>query len=161
MGSAFQATAPLMTRPANTTAYAAGDLVADNVTAGSVVPLIFPRSKFRGKTSGRIRGASIVKSAASVTNANFRLHLFNQAKTLTNGDNGALAVNNMTGYIGAIDMDTEATPTNIAGGPIYKHSAAVDLAFSANGNIYGYLEALEAYTPASAETFLVTVDVEV
>lgn len=159
----FQATAPLMTRPATTTQYAAGDLVADNVTAGSVIPLIFPRSRFRGKTSGRITGAGIVKSTVTATDAQFRLHLFNQAKTLTNGDNGALVVNDMTGYIGAIDVDMTTGGTAISGGPLYKHSAAVSLAFNATGNVYGYLEQTDAqgYVPASAETFLVTIDAEV
>ncbi len=158
MGTFFPAVAPTMTRPANTTAYAAGDLVANDTTVGNVVPLIFPRSRLRGRTSGQVTGASIHKSAASVTNANFRLHLFNQAKTLTNGDNGALVFSNLAGYVGAIDIDTEATPTT-AGGGAYKHSAAVALAFAATGNLYGYLEALEAYTPASGETFAVTVDI--
>lgn len=160
MGIIFQAAAPRLTRPANTTAYAAGDLVANDTTVGNVVPLIFPRSKFRGKTSGRVTGASIHKSNATVTNANFRLHLFNAAKVLTNGDNGALVFSNLAGYIGAIDIDTEATPTT-AGGGAYKHSAEVKLAFGATGNLYGYLEALEAYTPASAETIDVVIDVEV
>lgn len=160
MTLAFQAAAPVFTRPANTTAYAAGDLVANNTTAGNVVPLTFPRSKLRGRTSGKITGASILKGAASVTNANFRLHLFNSTKVPTNGDNGALAVADLVGYIGSIDIDMEATPTLIVSATAYKHSAAVALAFNATGNIYGFLEALEAYTPASGETFLVTIDIE-
>jgi hypothetical protein len=158
--TAFQMTAPTFTRPANTTAYTAADLIANSATVGSVVPLIFPRSRLRGRTSGKITGASIHKSNATVTNANFRLHLFNQEKVLTNGDNGALVFSNLSGYIGAIDIDMEVTPTT-AGGGAYKHSAAVDLAFNANNNIYGYLEALEAYTPTSGGTFAVTIDIEV
>lgn len=37
----FGMRAPRMTRPNNTTAYTNGDLVANNATAGSVVPLVF------------------------------------------------------------------------------------------------------------------------
>jgi hypothetical protein len=36
----FGMRAPRMTRPNNTTAYTNGDLVANNATAGSVVPLV-------------------------------------------------------------------------------------------------------------------------
>jgi hypothetical protein len=166
MGTIFRADAAAFTRPANTTAYAQNDLVADNVTAGSVTPIIFPRSKLRGRTSGKITGASLEKSAASLTTADFLLYLFNQAKTLTNGDNGAIVFNSWAGYIGAIALNFTTTPVGLppagtAGTPARcRHQGTVDLKFNASQNIYGYLAANSAYTPASAETFLATIDIE-
>ena len=55
------------TRPANTTQYAANDLVANSTTAGSVVPLSFPTNQIR--LQGIIRRVRLYKSAASATAA--------------------------------------------------------------------------------------------
>lgn len=165
MGTIFRADAVAFTRPANTTAYAQNDLVADNVTAGLVTPIIFPRSKLRGRTSGKITNGSLEKSAASLTTADFLLYLFNQAKTLTNGDNGAFVVNSWAGYIGHLVLNFTTSPVDLppagtAGTPARCRAIAKDLKFNATQNIYGYLVANSAYTPASGETFLATLDIE-
>ena len=85
------------TRPANTTAYSAGDLVADTVTAGSVVPLKFNI----GEGGFQIVEWHCVKSGTGVTNADFDLHLYGSAPTLANGDNGAWSTD-LSDYIGTI-----------------------------------------------------------
>jgi hypothetical protein len=63
------------TRPADTTTYASGDLVANNTTAGSVVPLTFTAVTRSAGDSVRIERARINTSNALLTNASFRLHL--------------------------------------------------------------------------------------
>jgi acetyl-CoA acetyltransferase len=65
-----------ITRPADTTAYAAGDLVANSTTAGSVTPFIFDLSLGRGLAISSIQRVRLFKSAASATLAQFILHLF-------------------------------------------------------------------------------------
>ncbi len=146
-------------RPANTSAYAAGDLVANNVTAGSVVPMQFAVARAAGGT-GMIRRARIRKSSVAVVNASFRLHLYRAAPTPSNGDNGVWLTNQAANYMGAIDVTVDRAFSDGAGGngvPISGSEVNFDLS---NGNvIYGLLEARAAYTPASAETFEVELEV--
>lgn len=149
------------TRPADTTAYASGDLVANSTTAGSVAMMTFTPSQLNSRRSGKIKGARLQKSAASVTNASFRLHLFAATKTFTNGDNGAIVANSSAGYIGAIDIDLSSGSSAVFGTPVTKDSASVDLPFRVNSNaIYGVLEARGAYTPASGEVFVADLRIE-
>lgn len=145
-----------VTRPADTTQYAAGDLVANSTTAESVVPITFPVGG-QFASGGKIVGGRMRKSTAAVTTASFRLHLFTVTKTVTNGDNGAI-VTAMDGYIGSLDFDfaTLANDTNIAGAAIEKVNTALaaPIGFRAPGGVlYGLIEAKGAYTPASAEIF--------
>lgn len=158
-----QAASSTITRPADTTAYASGDLVANSTTAGSVTNLQFTTLARVSGGSGVIIGAQIQKSTNSVTNAAFRLHLFNTAPTYTsNGDNTALTtvvVASAKGYLGYIDITAmvgfsdvswgSGAPDNSRGGVPYVATAQI---------IYGLLEARGAYTPGNAEVFTVTVD---
>src|SRR4051812_4733252 len=57
------------TRPANTTAYAIGDLVADNATAGSVAGMLFPNAVRNAGEAIRIERLRLRKSTALLTNA--------------------------------------------------------------------------------------------
>ena len=167
-GHIARLTAPTVTRPANTTQYTAGDLVADNVTAGSVTAIAFRKNRLSGRTKGKITGGLMRKSASTVTVATFRLHLFSQAAapTVTNGDNGAIVVNSIASYIGFLDFDFTTTGNNgnIIGGAIAKRATAPATAISfdltGGGTVYGLIEATGAYTPASAETIDVVLDVE-
>lgn len=136
-------------RPANTTAYADTDLVANNATAGSVVPLTFNT----GRGGIRIKGAHITKTdETDVTNADFSLHLFGSSPTVANGDNGTLSYD-YSDKFGDIDFGTMVAATDVA----WAISTGLDLNFyTAGGNIYGLIEANGAYGPASGETFSVT-----
>lgn len=76
-------------RPADTTAYAANDLVANSTVAANVVIPNWGLSHIRGGV--RIIGARLVKSGPVVTNAQFRLFLFgSDPSPLTNGDNASV-----------------------------------------------------------------------
>lgn len=146
------------TRPADTTAYAVGDLVANSTSAGSVVPLNFITF---GETpspsqNGIIRRARLTKSGTTVTNAQFRLHVLNSLPVPVNGDNGALSTTKALGYLGYFDFD-------MTGGTIFTDGATaigvpgtgneLGYEFPTSGAIYGLLEARAAYTPASGEVF--------
>lgn len=145
------------TRPANTTQYASGDLVANNATAADVEPLSF------GGGPGLVRRAILTKSDDDTTAASFRLHLFAADPTGTapaNGDNGALSLNTSIGdYLGALDFAMTSAPDiyntsgNLAvGTPLQGTEIFVPVGVN---TLYGLLEARGTYTPASGETFTV------
>jgi hypothetical protein len=148
------------TRPADTTAYASGDLVANSTTAGSVAPLQFAAK--RPGASQRILSATLHKSGTGIVTAAFRLHLFSSSPGVANGDNGAFVPSLLTGYLGAIDITVDLAGTVGAVGqgvPRTGIATSILTIASATGVIFGLLEARGAYTPASAEVFTVTLDV--
>jgi hypothetical protein len=150
------------TRPADTTAYASGDLVANSTTAASVVPLSWGLNAI-GRT-GLIRGARLYKSNKVVTAAVFKLHLFGASPgTPTNGDNGAIVVASAADYIGSIDFDM--TSTGFAGGTTgaFQRASTLGIGYcfpTLTSKLYGLLAAGGAYTPISAETFTATLEIE-
>jgi len=145
------------TRPANTTAYASADLVANNTTAGSVTPLSWTVGR---SSPGRcwITAARLKKSNTSTTNASFRLHLFTSSPTVTNGDNGVFTLNEQN-HIGTIDLTAlfAFSDSALAYGAANYGPIAVDL--SGSQTLYGLLEARAAYTPGSSEVFTVNLTV--
>jgi hypothetical protein len=146
-------------RPADTIAYASGDLVANNTTAGSVTPLSFASAVRASGGVGRIERVRLRKTGTSLTNAAFRIHFFNAAPTgIVNGDNGAW-LTAMAGYVGAADVTCDRAFSDGAEG------AGVPLTFcpityQLNGGttLYALIEARGAYTPVSGETFTVLVE---
>ena len=148
-------------RPADTTAYASGDIVANSTTAGSVAALEFTVARIVGGT-GMIRRAKLRKSNTNVTNAQFRLHLFSAAPTVTTaGDNSAFASNvaGVAGYLGSFDF-TLAAIVNDGPHAIALPNVGSEINFVATAQkVYGLLEARAAYTPASGETFTVELEV--
>jgi len=149
-------TAPSFTRPNDTTAYQDADLVANSTTAGEVVPLKFI---IPWKRSCIIRGASIRKSdGADITGALFTLHLYRNAPTVTNGDNGALATD-YAEKIGTIVVGQQVAYADDAYGISFSGNYYVD----ANNNdraVYGLIEAKGAYQGLALETFTATLIVE-
>lgn len=135
-------------RPANTTAYTAADLVANSTTAGSVVPLTFAV----GEGGVRIKAVQITKTdETDVANSDFSLHLFGDSPTVANGDNGALSYN-FSSKFADIEFATMVAATDVA----WASSDGLDINWNGTGYIYGLIEADGAYGPASGETFSVT-----
>jgi hypothetical protein len=147
------------TRPADTTAYAIGDLVANSVTAGSVVPLTFTLGNSFGVASFRLTRARLSKTGTTATNANFRLHLYQSAPVPANGDNGAWSTSQGANWLGNIDITSMlaftdgccGTGSAAAGSEMFIRTAS-------GGTVFGLLEAKAAYTPASGEVFTVTLE---
>jgi hypothetical protein len=146
------------TRPADTTAYAVGDLVANNVTAGSVVPLTFANVVRTAGGGGMIRRMKLRASSTVLTNASFRLNLYTTAPaTVTNGDNGVFSTSGVADFIGSIFVTLDRAFTD---GAIGFGTAEINLDLpSSNTSIFGLLEAQGIYTPTSAETFAVDLDI--
>lgn len=145
------------TRPADVLAYAAGDLVANSVTAGSVVLPTF-EIPVGGLT---IRRFKLRKSTTGFVNAQFRVHLWEVAPTFTVGDNAAFNVAGLLGcdraadYIGSFDVTMARAFSDGAWGdglPAAGVDAIVGLPAS-DVTLHWALEALAAYTPGSEEIF--------
>lgn len=151
------------TRPADTAAYAVGDLVANSTTAGSVAAMTFADVARAAGKGGKIVGARLAKSGTSITNASFRLHLYTATPigsgSPANGDNGAFSTSGVANYVGALDITCDRT---FADGAFGRGQQLVGnfLDFvGAATTLYGLLEARAAYTPASGEVFTVTLAV--
>lgn len=144
------------TRPADTTAYTSGDLVANSTTAGSVIPLSFTiRPENRGSMIRRVR---IKKSGTSVSNASFRVHFYEtSAITCANGDNGSWSTSGMSFYVGAVDVTVDRAFTDGAFG-VGSPSTGAELNYDI-GTVWALIEARNAYTPSSAEVFTVEIEV--
>jgi hypothetical protein len=161
-------TSASFTRPSNTTAYADGDLIANSTTAASVSPLAFLISVAYGRGL-KITNVKIEKSQASSTASDFILNLYTSEPTCTNGDNGAFLTTE-SGYVGRID--TGNSTKSQTGGLCFVFSDGASSITTCEGDnsvafrlgsgsyVYGLLEADGAYTPASAETFEVTLTIE-
>lgn len=139
------------TRPNDTTAYGAGDLVANNTTAGSVAMMdfAFPDDVW-------LRRVRIHKSGAAVSNASFGLWLHtDSAVTFANGDNGALSTSGLAiaDIIERFDVTVDAGATGLGA---LGHLVFDRGLYRIPAQTYGFLEATAAYTPAAQEVFTVT-----
>lgn len=151
------------TRPADTTAYASADLVANSTTAGSVVPMSFTTAARTTAGSGQVLGARLKKSTNTTANASFRLHLYKASPTCTNGDNGAW-LTDQSGYIGSIDLDISGSNGRVFSDPaaevVAGPAVTLPIIFAATATtIYGLLEARGSYTPGNAEVFTVELEI--
>jgi hypothetical protein len=144
-----------ITRPSNTTAYAAGDVVGD--TGGSAI-LTLPSI---GPSGGSvlIQSVSLVFSDAAVISSMgaFRLHFYQSSPTAI-ADNAAfdLVSGERASYMGYVDIPA---PLDF-GSSLYAQAdypgRLIKLA-SASTTLYAELETRGAYTPASASTISVRV----
>jgi hypothetical protein len=148
------------TRPADTTAYTAKDAVANSTSA----PMVLTFANLARVTggSGYITKARLMTNQS--TNATrFRLHLYHTAPTAIN-DNAAwtLLWANRANRVGFIDFDslqTEGSGSDAANAL----NSTVRLAFKcAVGSraLYGLLETLGAFTPASGQVFFLELSAE-
>lgn len=149
-----------ITRPADTTAYASGDLISFSTTAATVnaTPTSISVARVNAGT-GIIRRVRLTttKTGLAGTEA-FRVHFFRSAPTVTNGDNGAFSVNGRASLpIGTVDVTMDRVYNDGAAG-----FAAADFLFTAGAGVqtlFVLLEARGAYTPISGEVFTITAEV--
>lgn len=143
------------TRPANTTAYAFGQTIANSVTAGSVTPMPFAicpangvpvyiiKARIYYQTSGN---AGIALTAGQI----LRLHLFGQSPTVAAGD-GATFSNTMVNWMGTLTGSFTYDGTDWSVGELAPDFASFVECNPAGGSstIYGLLESRGAWTPTS------------
>lgn len=147
-----------ITRPANTTQYTAGDIIANSATAASVTPFTFA-DVCRESQVTRIERIRILKSGTSVTNANFRVHFYSGDPGVpSNGDNGAF-LTSVAKWIGSADVTCDRAGTDGAiGTGLSLTNTPMTVKVGTNHILYALLEARGAYTPASGETFTIKIE---
>ena len=106
----------VLTRPADTNAYAQNDLIASSTTAGSIIVPSFtiPRDQDTKIVQVR-RGILYTNLTTGFTTIQGHVDLWSKAPTFTNGDNGAYAV--ATGWANWVGhMTTEVSSAYSASG---------------------------------------------
>jgi hypothetical protein len=142
-----------MTRPADTVAYAVGDLIANDTVAGSVVPIALSVAR-ANDTTGMIRRVRLKTDDAAFANQIVRAHMFRNSPTVTNGDNGAFLATE-SGYIGYADITLDRHFSDAEKG-FGVPAVGSELNFQPTAGaqtIYVLLEARTGVTPGSAKTF--------
>ena len=148
-GTAFRSTVSI-TRPSNTTAYTAGDVVGD--TGGSAILTLSNIGPSGGYVL--IQSAALIFSDSSVPSGMgaFRVHLYNASPTAI-ADNAAfdLVSGDRSSYMGYIEF---AAPLDL-GSTIYTQldypGRLIKLA-AGSSTLYAEIETRGAYTPVSAST---------
>lgn len=146
-------------RPGNTTPYASGQLVANSVIAGSVVPLTWTASRI-ATGNFRVSRAHMTLSGKSITNTNFRLHLFNATTTVSNGDGATFVPTLAANEVCEMDITIALAGADVSTGyGAANQGTACDVALASGSALFGLIEARAAYTPVSGETVLVVLEI--
>lgn len=148
------------TRPSNTTAYTAKDAVSDSTSAPTI--LTFADAVESNGGSGFIVGARLVTDNVTSMTPRLRLHLYHTAVTPHN-DNAAFTslYANRTSRIGFIDFP--ALQTSGSGSDAsyaVNFTDVVPFVGGSTNDIFGLLETLDAFTPASGQKFYVELQIE-
>lgn len=158
------------TRPADTTGYTAGDVIADSTTAATV--MTFPRCAVTQGRSGTIRSAMLMDGAAQATKLSADLFLFDTAPASYGNDNEAFVPTDaeMKAAIGVISLDGTAAAsikvgdaTSGVGGNCIVQVSGQNIPFQCvpgSSDLFGVLVARNAYTPVSGETFRIKLGIE-
>ena len=144
-GKGFTAQATV-TRPADTTAYAAGDVVGATAAAITFADI--------GATFGHIviTDADLRIDVAALPSGmtTFRLHLYDATPPSALADNAAfdLPAGDRANYLGYIDFDQIVD----IGSTLYVQMTGVNkkLKMGSEPNLYGYLVTTAGFTPSSA-----------
>lgn len=157
-GNSAVATASF-SRPANTTAYAAGQAVGASTSAGAAVTLTVARKT--GGT-GRIQRLRLTKSGTSLTNAAFRVHLFKAAPATVPADGATFAPSGALDYLGAFPVTmTRAFGDGAKGFGVPEVGGYVTFDTVAGTQaVFALVEALQAYAPLSGEVFTLAAEVD-
>jgi len=147
------------TTPAGTTAYASGDLIANNATAGSVTPMSFTVCRVNAGT-GMIRRARIKTTDTGFAAKGVILKLYKDSPTSTNGDNGAWLTTE-SNYLGQISVTLDQHFSDPMEKGVGTPSAGSEINYDcATGTsvIYGLLVANEAITPQGAKVHTIVLE---
>ncbi len=153
-----------LTRPADTNAYTANDLVASSVTAGSVVVPSFALNVWNlasGAGGGFITRMRLMSNhTTGLAGIQVAVQLWSVAPTFTTGDNGAYAV--ATGAAGYLGRFT-GTFQQFADGAVCELAPVVgphlSVKLASTNLVYWDLQAVTGFTPQSGKTFTLTPEI--
>ena len=151
------------TRPADTTAYTAGDVVS-NSDATTVPVTLTSMGRVTGG-SGYITGVRLTTNKKSIT-PRIRVHLFNVATATLAADNVAHKelYADASKRVGMFDLPAMTTGTDTTNSDM---SRSVDFTqripfqcAADSSSLFYVLEAIDAFTPASGQKFTLSLNVE-
>lgn len=152
IGGFSLASSATFTRPADTTAYLARDTVSNSTSAPVV--LTFANIARVSGGSGILTKIRLMTDQSTNT-ARFRLHLFHTAPTAINDNSPyTMLFANAGNRIGQIDlpaMSTEGTGSTASAS--INITDRLPFVLPTGTSIFGILETLDAFTPASAQNF--------
>lgn len=155
-GPAYSDTVTL-TRPNDTNAYTANDVVGAATGSSAALPFTI------GSSDGGhalITTSRLAVNLSSVPSGmgNFRLYFYNVTPPSALGDNAAwdLPSGDRTAFLGYIDL---GTPVDL-GSTLYVETVHVDkqVVVPAGGILYAYLVTQGAYTPSASDVFRITLN---
>lgn len=133
-----------VTRPANTTAYTAGDVIGGVITFAGM-------GRAGGETTIQVADLMVNIAAVPAGMASMRLHLYGVTPPSALADNAPwdLPSGDRAGYLGYVDF---GTPVDL-GSTLYVQAVSaagqiVPLA-AADTNVYAYLQTIGGFTPAA------------
>lgn len=145
-----------ITRPANATAYAALDAVSNSSTAPTVLSFKDLGASGSGQAQGVVIGALLTTDQTTCT-ARFKIYLFSSSPTAIN-DNAAftLLYADNSKYIGSISFDACATDgSGSTNATSLNTTIRLPVTLPIGTYIYGLLETLDAFTPASGQKIFI------
>lgn len=149
------------TRPADTTAYAANDAVSNSTSS----PTVMTFSNCARVNAGMvcIADAALQVSNKNATVAEFHLFVLDAAPTMPN-DNAAFAVSDAENQaVQCVLVFVPSHYSDTSNNAVYKLAAHSKNQWAkcaaASKALYGALQTRTAYTPTSAETYYVDLDV--
>jgi len=149
------------TRPADTTAYTAGDVVSNSTSSTTLLSISGCARVNAG--SGYIVGARLITDKKSIT-PRVRVHVYNASNPTVAADNAAMDIRyaDVSKRIGFFDlpaMSTGTDSTNSTSSQAQDKTLRFPFVCAASSTtLYFLLEALDAFTPASGEAFTLVVD---
>jgi hypothetical protein len=144
-----------LTRPADTAAYTAGDVLG--AATGSTAALTFINMGPAGGGEILITSVSleIDRAAAISGETSYTLELYYLTPPSALGDNAAfdLPSGDRASYLGSISLGTPVDK----GSTLYIKTDGINAQFHLAGtSLFGYLVTVGAYTPASADVYVIT-----
>lgn len=148
------------TRPADTTAYAIGDLVANSTTAGSVAYGTLTVARVAAGSGQFQRVILFSNHTTGLDGMSFTIHFWRAAPTFTNGDNGVWALaTGSANYLGQADVVMAQYADGAFGEATPLGGAPIGFKLASGQVIYWTLQTKSVFTPQSAKTFTVALDV--
>lgn len=148
------------TRPNDTTAYAANDVVSNSTSASTLLTLS-GLGRYAG-AGGYIFRLALLTDKKSIT-PRFRVHLYNASTPTVAADNVAMkSLYADAGLrLGTVDLDAMTTPADTTNSTLSltQHNTIMlpYVCAAADTALYALLETLDAFTPAAQQAFTLTV----
>jgi hypothetical protein len=144
----------VLTRPANTTAYAANQLVGSSTTAGSVVVPSFTATPNADGAGSIKRFRLYTNKTSGMGGVTFQIDLWTTAPAFTNGDGGAYAVaTGAAGWIGSVTTTLVQAGDGAYFVAIPDVGNQIDFVLASGQVIFWSMQAMGAFTPVSGQTF--------